>query len=702
VGLDGLSIPRDHGRWLVHIPGWIAGPFAALLTGAVVWRLGAERLVDPEHNAIARGIRVAYDWALTRLLRHKRAFTVAILLIASTGWLLGFGWRALSSPLAQAVALVGGDLRVTRLDAAMTRLFPGLGSSFLPPLDEGSLLFMPSLPAGAGLGETQRVMAIQNRAIADLPEVAGVMGKMGRAETALDPAPIGMIETVVLLKPYREWPVHEIPRADGGSEQRPRTLAEVRRLLAAVTDIPGVAPSWLQPIETRVVMLSTGIRAPLALQLQGDDHDALERVAEQVEPLLRGVTGAADVQMQREGGKPYAELRLDSEHLARFGLSVEQVMQAVEVALGGMPLAWSVEGTQRYGVRVRYARERRDDHDEIDQVQVPRGNGLHGAIPLAMLAARPLEHDLRLTDIDAVTWLRLQPLATQRNTTVVAADRVLLTLPAGDTPAAAITHTVGTWSITTTHPADHAFTYVVGPMAIRSEGGKRTQYVLLRAEGRGEVEVIEDADALLRRAISEQRIVLPAGVSWRWVGRYEQQVKAATTMRWVLVAAVAIMLVLIVIGTRSWVVTGIIVGANLSVTTAGGFIAVWLAGAELTTAVAVGFLVLMGVMFNDGILLGTYLHDQFSTLPKDVADAHRRVFLAGVRRRRPALMTNCTTLLALIPVLWSDGRGAEVMRPMVLPVISGMVADLISLFSVPVFYAWFWEWRLRRKTTDQQ
>jgi copper/silver efflux system protein len=694
IGLDGLDIPRDHGRWLMHIPGWIAGPLAGALAGLAVWRLGAERLVDPEHNAVARGIHIAYEWALTRLLRHKVAFTLAIVLLASCGWLVGFGWRTLSWPLAQGFALVGADLRATRLDAALGAAFPGLGSSFLPPLDEGSLLFMPSLPAGAGLGETERVMGVQNRAIADVPEVAAVMGKMGRAETALDPAPIGMIETVVLLKPYREWPVHEITRADGAVEHRPRTLAEVRQVLAAVTDIPGVAPSWLQPIETRVVMLSTGIRSPLALQLQGDDHAALERLAEQIEPLLRGVRGAADVQMQREGGKPYAELRLDSERLARFGLSVEQVMQAVEVALGGMPLAWSVEGTQRYAVRVRYARERRDDHDEIDQVQVPRGNGLHGAIPLASLAARPVEHDLRLDGIDAPTWLRLQALGTQRNATIVGSDRVLLTLPADESPQHAIIATNGTWTVAATRPADHAFTYVIGPMAIRSEGARRTQYVLLRAEGRGEAEVIADADAVLRRALTEQRIVLPSGVTWRWVGRYEQQVKAATTMRWVLLTSVAIMLVLIVIGTRSWLVTGIIIGANLSVTTAGGFIAVWLAGVELTTAVAVGFLVLLGVMFNDGILLGTYLHDQFRMLPKDVADAHRRVFLAGVRRRRPALMTNCTTLLALIPVLWSDGRGAEVMRPMVLPVIGGMVADLISLFSVPVFYAWYWERRL--------
>ena len=702
ISITGLHIPRDHERWLIHIPGWLAGPLVAVLAGALVWRLGRERLIDPEDNAVARGIHWAYDWALTRLLRHKLTFTGVIVMLAFGGWLLGLGWHTVSWPLAQSFSLVGGDLRTTRLNATLARIFPGLGSSFLPPLDEGSLLFMPSLPAGAGLGETQRVMQIQNRLIGEIPEVSGVMGKMGRAESALDPAPIGMIETIVLLKPYREWPVQDILRPDGTSERRPRTLDEVRRLLSAVTDIPGVAPSWLQPIETRVVMLSTGIRSPLALQFLGDDHAVLERLAEQAEAVVRGVAGAADVQMQREGGKPYAELRLDHERMARFGLTTEQVMQALEVALGGMPLAWSVEGTQRYGVRIRYSRERRDDHDEIDQVQVPKGNGLHGAIPLAMLAASPVEYRIQLNGIKSPEWLRAQSLATQRNLTVIGKDTVLLTLPANEKPLTAIAQTTGSWAVEATRPADHAFTYVVGPMAIRSEGGKRTQYVLLRAEGRGEVEVIEAADAALRRAIAEKRILLPPGVTYRWVGRYEQQVKAATTMRWVLVASVAMMVVLIVIGTRSWLVTSIIVGANLSVTTAGGFIAVWLAGVELTTAVAVGFLVLMGVMFNDGILLGTYLHNEFRTPPRDVDDLHRRVFLAGVRRRRPALMTNCTTLLALIPVLWSDGRGAEVMRPMVLPVIGGMLADFISLFSVPVFFAWFWEWRLRRNFKQPQ
>src|SRR5688572_26105535 len=259
---------------------------------------------------------------------------------------------------------------------------------------------MPSIPASGGIGETQRVMLAQNRRIESVPEVAGLMGKMGRAETALDPAPIGMVETVVLLRPYAEWPVHEITRADGAVERRPRTLTEVRETLAAITEIPGVAPSWLQPIETRVVMLSTGIRSLIALQILGDDSDALERFAETAEKVIQGTPGAADVQMQREGGKPYAEIRLDPARLARFGLTNERVMQAVESALGGMAVNYSVEGALRYPVRVRYLRERRDDPDELTLLQVSAATG-RGAIPLSNLLAIPTVYTLDFPEASA-------------------------------------------------------------------------------------------------------------------------------------------------------------------------------------------------------------------------------------------------------------------------------------------------------------
>ncbi len=698
---EGWSLPMEYGRWAVTIPGWLFAPVFGAVAALTIWRIGRERLVNYEENPMSRAIHVAYEWAYDRIQRHRVAFTLTITTMALGGYLLGAGWPTLSWPLRKLFSVVGADFSSTTLDAAMTRRFPGVGSSFLPPLDEGSLLFMPSIPATGGLGETQRIMLAQNRQIESVPEVAGVMGKMGRAETALDPAPLGMIETVILLKPYAQWPVHDLSTSDGGSIRRPRTLAEVRQALAAVADIPGVAPSWLQPIETRVVMLSTGIRSLIALQILGDDSDALEEFAEAAEKVIQPTPGAADVQMQREGGKPYAEVRLDSAKLARFGLSIEQVMASVESALGGMAVTYSVEGALRYPVRIRYLRERRDDADELLQIQVAAMEGGHGAIPLVHLLAVPTVHELsfRTGSPDASGFLAQLPLAAQRNFVILEARRAELTVAAGDPLPTVVQEALDRGEVERVRerPSDLGLTYTIGPMAIRSEGGKRTQYVLLNARGRGEVEVVRDADARLRVALADGRLSLPAGATYRWVGRYEQKLKADATLRWIISASMLVMVVLIYLGTRSWLITTIIIVANASVTTAGGFFFVWLWDAEMTTAVVVGFLVLLGVMFNDGILLGTYIQEQFRTHPGTVAEVHRRVFLAGLRRRRPAIMTNATAMLSLIPVLWSTGRGSELMLPMVLPVVGGMVFDIVSLFSVPVFFTWYWERRLQRE-----
>ena len=705
---DGWSFPLDYNRWALTIPGWLFAPFFATAVALTVWRIGREKLVNYEENPASHAIHVAYEWAYNHIQRHKVTFTVAIATLAFGGYLLGLGWQTVSWPLRQSFALVGADLARTTLDQALTRAFPGVGSSFLPPLDEGSLLFMPSIPATGGLGEAQRIMLAQNRLIESVPEVASVMGKMGRAETALDPAPLGMIETVVLLKPYAEWPVHAIADHDGIERKRPRTLAEVRAALAAITAIPGVAPSWLQPIETRVVMLSTGIRSLIALQVLGDDSDALERFAEKAEKIIQTTPGAADVQMQREGGKPYAEVRLDPAKLARFGLTTEQVMRTVETALGGMALTYSVEGALRYPVRIRYLRERRDDPDELTQVQVPV-TGAHGAIPLSSLLASPTVYTLDFSSASQLSTLSSQlSLTHQRNLTLLSPTRAELTLPAGEHLPALLSPSPPLplspspspplpVSVISARPSEAGLTYTIGPMAIRSEAGQRTQYVLLNAQGRGEVEVVRDADARLRAALSSGQLELPRGATFRWVGRYEQKLKADASLRWIIAASLGVMAILIYIGTRSWLITSIIILANASVTTAGGFFFVWWWGAELTTAVIVGFIVLLGVMFNDGILLGTYIQEQFKTPPRDVAEVHARVFHAGLRRRRPAIMTNATTLLSLIPVLWATGRGSELMQPMVLPVVGGMIFDIVSLFSVPVFFTWFWERKLARQ-----
>lgn len=697
---DGYTMPLDYGRSLLAVPGWLAAPVLAFFAGSAIWRLGREKLVEYEKNPTSRTIHVVYDWAYTRIQRHKLSFTLALVLMAGGGYLLGMGWQRVSWPLRQMVSAMGGDLAHTIIDAKMKAWFPGVPSSFLPPLDEGSLLFMPSVPATAGLGETQRVMMIQNQAIASVPEVAGLMGKMGRAETALDPAPIGMIETVVLLKPYSGWPIQEIAGPDGKTERRARTLREVRDALAALSDIPGVAPSWLQPIETRVVMLSTGIRSLLALQVQGEDQAALERFAEAAEKIIQEVPGASDVQMQREGGKPYTEIRLDPERLARFGFSTEMVMESIESAFGGMPVSYTVEGALRYPVRIRYLRERRDDADELPLLQIGMAEG-HGAVPLDSLLAKPTIYTLEFSEggLDARAHLARLPLEQQRNFTILDARRAEWTIPAGDPLPMEWLGDAEQVKVVGTRPSATGLTHVIGPMAIRSEGGKRVQYVMFNTrEGAGEMEVVAAAEQRLRAALDSGRLELPQGATYRWVGRYEQKVKADRTMAWVISLSLVIMVFLIYIGTRSWLITSVILLCNALVTTAGGFFLIWLWGAQLTTAVTVGFLVLLGTMFNDGILLGTYLREKFLVPPVDMDDVNARIFEAGLRRRRPAIMTNMTTLLSLVPVLWATGRGSDLMQPMVLPVIGGMVFDLVSLFSVPVFYSWYWEWKLSRRT----
>ncbi|MFA4943882.1 MAG: efflux RND transporter permease subunit [Lentisphaeria bacterium] len=676
--------------------GWPTALAAGVIVTLAVARLARERFQPLEANLVSRGIARVYRPTLAWVLDHKAAFLclpLALLLAGFTVW-LGAGtvfqpaeWlvnrfaHAKASPELKREMLLPpaaparrpllelGQLRWQRLrtphgersrllwrrpdpgerqaeaDAGITvlaerRILPGLGREFMPPLDEGSFLYMPSLLPQAGLSEAVRVNSLQDRLIASVPEVESVVGKLGRAETALDPAPIGMMETIIILKPEAEWrrvPVRRFfsgwprwlraPLARLWPETRPLTKGEILGELQEMTAIPGVLPSWLQPIQTRLVMLQTGFRAMMGVKIYGADLRQIEQAALQVEGILKQVPGASDVVADRIVGKPYLQFEIDRDRIARHGVAVQDVQDVLEVAVGGVTLTQTVEGRERYPVRVRYLRDFREDLPALEKVLVPASNGAE--IPLAQLV------------------------------------------------------TIRT---------------VIGPQEIKGERGLLVGYVTLNTRDRDEVSVAADGEAALQAAVRDGRLALPPGMYWEWSGQFENQQRAMARLRLLVPACLLIMFVMLYLGFRRWWVAPAIFFGVL-VSASGGFILLGLWGVNLSVAVWVGFLVLFGVVDDDGVVIATYLEGLFDARAapfRDIAEIRATVIQAGLKRIRPCLMTTATTVFGLLPVFWASGRGADVMRPMAIPSMGGMAISLITLFIVPCLFCAVEEWKWRR------
>lgn len=606
-------------------PGFV-GVVGFVGSAALLWVGSRETLKPIEQNPVSSMIAKGYAPTLRWVLGHKGLFLIVPTALVGLGLSIWIGGGAVLAPLRDVVGSKVDELRLTR---AYSDAFPGVGRAFMPPLDEGSLLYMPSLLPQASLSQTLDAMLRQNRAMREVPEVAQVMGKLGRAESALDPAPIGMIETVVNLKPRDQW---------RSGVTKARIVEELRQL----THQPGVPPSWLQPIETRVVMLQSGIRSSIGLEIRGDDPAELERVAVQIEPWLREVEGAADVTALRLGTKPYLEMHLDRRRMAVHGVNVQDVQDVIEVAIGGKPQTVSVEGRERYPVRIRYPRERRDRPDRLKRILVPTRNGAH--VPLSEVA-----------EVRSVT----------------------------------------------------------GPASLRSIDGKLVGYVMLNAEGRDEVSVVEDAQAVIDEKIANGDLVLPKGSWLEWTGRFENQVRANERLSILIPVCLLVNLFLLYLNFRRISLT-LVVFAAIPVAMAGGFvmIAIWpsiqdllfeiglLESASsgpvhLTVAVWVGFIALFGIAVDDGVVMATYIGQVFERARPETREGVRAAVLeAGLRRIRPCLMTTATTVVALLPVLLSTGRGADVMRPMALPVFGGMLVELVTLFVVPCLVCLIEEWRI--------
>jgi Cu(I)/Ag(I) efflux system membrane protein CusA/SilA len=570
------------------------------------------------------------------------------------------------------------------------------GKEFMPSLNEGSFLLMPTSMPHSGIVENKRVLQQLDMAVASIPEIKTVIGKAGRTESALDPAPLSMYENVILYKPEymlnekgerQRYKVNEeglfelrngkhianpnnsknavfsnvdniqlIPDDDGEFYRnwRPeiKNPDDIWKEIVRVTKLPGVtsAPK-LQPIETRLVMLQTGMRAPMGIKVKGQDLREIETFGIQLENILKQVKGVKNeaVFADRIVGKPYLLIDIDRTKIGRYGISIQQVQDVLKVALGGMVLTQTVEGRERYGVRVRYPRELRDNPTDLSNIYVPVEKG--APIPLSELA------EIR---------------------------------------------------------------YEQGPQVIKSEDTFLVGYVLFdKLDGFAEVSVVENAQKLIEEKIETGELVVPKGISYQFTGTYENQIRAEKTLSIVVPLALLIIFLILYFQFKS-VATSLMVFTGIAVAFAGGFVMIWLYGQDwffnfnffgenlrdlfqmhpinLSVAVWVGFIALFGIATDDGVVMATYLTQVFErNQPKDKKSVRASVLEAGEKRIRPCLMTTATTILALLPILTSTGRGSDIMIPMAIPSFGGMLIALITLFVVPVLYSWRAERQLKKQ-----
>ncbi len=679
-----------------HYSGWPMSAVIGVIVALAFVRATQERFLPLEENPVARGIAAVYVPILSWVLAHKKAFLILPVSIAFAGLTVWLGLDKTLAPLGWAINLFASEQaspelkqamhvktaepvtrplvefgqlrwqRVKRADGATSqrirwrqpdpresdaeaargvqivqerRILPGIGREFSPPLDEGAFLYMPTLLPQAGLGPAVEVNARQDMAIETVPEVASVVGKLGRADTALDPAAIGMIESIIVLKPESEWRLIPVKRwfsdwpgwlkaglAWVWPEHRRITKSEILGELQEKTAIPGVLPTFLQPIQTRLVMLTTGFRAMMGVKIFGSDLRQIERIGLQIEQLLKEVPGATDIVADRLVGKPYLEFEIDRDRMARYGVNIRDVQDIIEIAIGGTNIMESVEGRERYPIRVRYLREYREDVPELEKILVPTSSGAH--IPLAQV----------------------------------------LTIRS-----------------------------VLGPQDIKGERGLLVGYVTMNTRNRDEVSVVEDAEATLQAALRDGRLTLPPGYYWEWSGQFENQVRATKRMRILVPLCLFIMFVMLYIGFERWWIAPII-AFSILVAAAGGFIMLALWGANLSIAVWVGFLVLFGVVDDDGVILSTYLENIFDKETfASVEEIREAVVRAGLQRIRASLMTISTTIFGLLPIFWATGRGSDLMQPMAIPSVGGMIiAGLVGTFIAPCLFCAVEEWKWKR------
>jgi Cu(I)/Ag(I) efflux system membrane protein CusA/SilA len=505
-----------------------------------------------------------------------------------------------------------GTLTVTLLILIATiPLATSRGREFMPSLDEGSLLYMPVTLPNVTVTEAKRLLQVTDALILSVPEVDYVLGKVGRAETATDPAPVSMIETIILLKPRNEW-------------RRGMTKAALIGELDSKVQIPGLTNGWTQPIINRIQMLATGVRTDLGVKIFGPDLNTLAQLALNAEEILRQVPGAADVYSERVVGGKYLDIQIDREAAARYGVNVEDVQMVVETAIGGMNLTTTVEGRERFPVRVRYMADYRSDPEALKRVLVPTVTGTQ--VPLAQVA-----------DIE------INP----------------------------------------------------GPPMINSENGMLRSLVMLNVRGRDMGSFVDEAKAAM-----DEQFELPEGYYVNWSGQYENQVRARKRLM-TLMPAVILIIFLLLYFTFHSIGETLLVILSVPFALVGGVLLQSILGYNYSVAVWVGYIALFGVAVETGVVMLIYLNEALDPyiLQKQVTkDTIRKAAMDGsVLRLRPKLMTVATSLIGLLPIMWSTGTGSDVMKPLATPLIGGILTSLVLiLIVIPVIWSILKEWEMKR------
>jgi len=649
-----------------------------------------------------------YKKILTLCLNHKKVF------LAIPVCLLLFGiisWRGLKPVM----EMLPQNIQKSDIVQNLNNTFSGLGQEFMPSLNEGSFLLMPSIMPNASIDEVNDILSKQNIRIASIPEVSEVVGKAGRADSALDPAPLSMIETIINYYPeyisdssgrylrfkynyeendyfrnekgekinapdgksyivkgkfYRDSSNNLIPDSGGNVFRlwRPALQSDLNyertpwqginnpddiwNEIVVAAKIPGVTSSpKLQPIETRIVMLQSGMRANMGVIIKGKTMEDVEVAAEGIEKALKNVPSieSATVFAPRVTGKPYIEIEINRTEAARYGVTVQSALKTIEASLGGMVVTSTVEGRERYPVRIRYMREYRDDPDSIRKILIASTMGQF--IPLGQIA-----------DIQ----------------------------------------------------------FFKGPQNITSEDGFLVNYVFFDKKSNvSEMSAVEEAQKTISHYIDAGEIKMSPGTTYRFGGSYENSIRASKKLM-VVIPLVLLCIILIIYMQFKSFGTTFIIGSGIVVTWAGGFIMLWLYGQSwfmdfnvlgtnfrdlfqmhtlnLSVAVWVGFLALFGIATDDGVLMSSYIKDIFNRKkPNSKSDVKSNILQAAHRRCRAALMTTATTVLALIPILTSTGKGSDIMIPMAVPIFGGMIIEIITMLIVPVLYCIKEEIKLKKE-----